>query len=195
MMSNQDYRQPSSQNSSSSGTGSSGGNVSSSSSSSDRGYGSDMLAKASELAGEAAGKVKEGASDTAASIRGGVKHLLDDQVHTGAHMVEKLAASAKRAAQDLDRDSPQLAGMVRALADRLDGYAENLEGVTADELLKNATDFTRRQPALTFGLAALAGFFVMRTLKSAQTSASISSPSIQPSHPERRQTAGSFHGA
>ncbi|HJP69782.1 MAG TPA: hypothetical protein VJ846_12860, partial [Sphingomicrobium sp.] len=136
----------------------------------------------------------ETASETAASIGGEVKQLLDRQVSGGATMVGHLANSAKRAAEELDRDAPQLASVVRAFADRMDGYAGNLNNKTVDQLVKGASDFTRRQPALMFGLAAVAGFFAMRTLKS--TPSKVSSPSIQPSHPgQGHASSSSFHGS
>ena len=59
----------------------------------------------------------------------------------------------------------------------MDGYAEGLQDQTVEQLTQRASDFTRRQPALVLGLAAVAGFFMFRTWKSAQP---VSSPSIQP---------------
>jgi ElaB/YqjD/DUF883 family membrane-anchored ribosome-binding protein len=180
-MSNQDFRPSTSHTSSPNRSGASSS-------------ASDVIAKASELAGEAANKVKDSASETAATIGGEVKQLLDQQVSGGATMVARLANSAKRAAEELDRDAPQLAGVVRAFADRMDGYSGNLQNQTVDQLLKGASDFTRRQPALMFGLAAVAGFFVMRTLKS--TPNTVSSPSIQPSQSDRNSnSSSSTHGA
>jgi hypothetical protein len=69
------------------------------------------------------------------------------------------------------------ADLVRSFATRVDGYAEGLQDQTVDQLARAASDYTRRQPALVFGLAALAGFFAFRTMKSAQ---SVTSPPIQP---------------
>jgi ElaB/YqjD/DUF883 family membrane-anchored ribosome-binding protein len=155
---------------------------------------SDVMARASQLAGEAANKVRDSASQTAATIGGEVKQLLDQQVSGGAAMVGHLATSAKRAADELDREAPQLAGVVRAFADRMDGYAGNLQDQTVDQLVKGASDFTRRQPALMFGLAAVAGFFVMRTLKSAPVK--LPSPPIQPSQPGATPYSSSLsHGS
>jgi hypothetical protein len=37
---------------------------------------------------------------------------------------------------------------------------------SVEELVRTASDFTRRQPALVFGLASLAGFVLLRVLKS-----------------------------
>jgi hypothetical protein len=59
----------------------------------------------------------------------------------------------------------------------VDGYANRLENQTVEQLTKTASDYTRQQPALVFGLAAVAGFFAFRTFKNTQ---SVSSPPIQP---------------
>jgi hypothetical protein len=45
--------------------------------------------------------------------------------------------------------------------------ADGLRDQSVDELVRAASDYTRRQPAVVFGLAALAGFFALRTFKSA----------------------------
>ncbi len=74
--------------------------------------------------------------------------------------------SAKSAADSLDQTAPQLAGVVRSAADRIEGFSRDIRGQSVDELMKAATDFTRRQPAMVFGLASVAGFFLFRLLKS-----------------------------
>jgi hypothetical protein len=138
----------------------------------------DALSTASSFAEETAGKVKQAASDTAETLTGEVKDLLNRQVGSGSDMLGCVARSARRAAEDLERDAPQIAGLVRTLASRVDGYAQGLQDQSVDQLWRSASDYTRRQPALVFGLAAIAGFFALRTLKSTP---SIPAPSIQPS--------------
>ena len=132
---------------------------------------------------------KEAASEVASTIGGHVKDLLDTQLGSGADIIGQLGSSAKRAAEDLAQNAPQLAGLVRGVADRIEGYADDLRDQTVDDVLRSASNFTRRQPALVFGLAALAGFFALRTLKS-------SAPRPQP---YRDRAARSFtdehHGA
>ena len=71
-----------------------------------------------------------------------------------------------------------IAGLVGALANKVDDFAEDMQDRTVDHLTRSVTDFTRRQPALVFGMAALAGFFVYRAVKNA---APLEAPSIQPS--------------
>jgi outer membrane receptor protein involved in Fe transport len=155
---------------------------------------SDAFSTASALAGEAATKAKQAASDSAATVTEQVKQLLDHQVNSGADMVRHLAGAVNRAAQELDRDAPQLAGLVRTAAGRMDGYADGLRNQSVEQLMRAASDFTRRQPAMVFGLAALAGFFALRTLKSAPSS--VASPPIQPAIPPGQYDRSSeFHGA
>jgi hypothetical protein len=52
------------------------------------------------------------------------------------------------------------------VGDRIESYADDMRDQSVDELFRSASNFTRRQPALVFGLAALAGFFALRTIKS-----------------------------
>jgi hypothetical protein len=54
--------------------------------------------------------------------------------------------------------------------------------------MRTASDFTRRQPALVFGLASLAGFVLLRVLKS-------SSPDNSRDHgADRFERSRQFHG-
>jgi hypothetical protein len=138
------------------------------------------LANASSFAGQAADKARQVATETAANITDEVKGLLNRQVGGGADILGSVARSARLAAADMDRDAPEIAGLVRTFASRVDGYSQNLRGQSVDQLWRNAADFTRRQPAVVFGLAALAGFFALRLVKS---SPSVSAPPIAPSQP------------
>ncbi len=142
---------------------------------------SGALSSVSSMAGDVATKAQQAVSDTADTVTEQVKGLLDRQVGRGADMVGHVAGAMRRVAQELDRDAPQLAGLVRTAGDRMDGYAEDLQDQSVEQLIRTASAFTRRQPALVFGLAALAGFLALRTLKSAPSS--VTSPPIQPSHP------------
>jgi ABC-type transporter Mla subunit MlaD len=151
----------------------------------------EATSTASAFAEEATGKVKQAASETAETLTGEVKELLNRQVGGGADMLCHMARSARRAADDLEHDSPQVAGLARSLASQVDRYADGLRDQSIDEIWRTAADFTRRQPALVFGLAALAGFFALRTVKS---SPSISAPPIQPSHPHEPGLGGAAHG-
>jgi ElaB/YqjD/DUF883 family membrane-anchored ribosome-binding protein len=179
-MSNQEFR------SGASGEGRSG----QSSTSKMQNVASDAFSQATDMAKEAGAKARKVASDTASTVTDQVKELLDRQIGSGADMAGYFASSAKLAADDLSRQSPVLGGFVRSFADKVEDYATDLQDQTVEQLARAASDFTRRQPALVFGLAALAGFFMFRTMKSAPSTAA---PSIQPdqgspmrsSHPQQ----------
>jgi hypothetical protein len=137
-----------------------------------------VASQAFSSASAMAGNDKTKQASAVATVTEQVKQLLNRQVDSGADMMGHVAEAVKRAAQELDRDAPQVAGMVRTAAEQMNGYADGLRHQSAEQLMRGASDFTRRQPAVVFGLAALAGFFVLRTLKSTPSSAA--SPPIQP---------------
>lgn len=143
---------------------------------------SQALSQASSVARDAGTKARQAAADTASDVAAQVKDALDRQIGTGANMAGHFASSVRLAADDLASQSPLLSGAVRSFADKVETYADGMKDQTVEELVRTASDFTRRQPALVFGLAALAGFVIFRTVKSAP---SVSAPPIQPtSHGE-----------
>jgi hypothetical protein len=113
---------------------------------------------------------QEQQSGPVSTITSQVQDALDQQVAQGAKVVTKVAKSASRAADELENDAPQLAGLVRGIARRVEEYSHDLETRSVSDLYQAASDFTRRQPSFVFGLAALAGFLALRTLKSGPTS-------------------------
>ena len=144
----------------------------------------EAFSKASSAARDAGETAKRAAADVASGMSDQVMGILNDQLGVGAKSATRFAGSMRVAADDLKHENPMLAGLVGGFAHNLDHYAARLEDQTVQELAKGASDLTRRQPALMFGLAALVGFFAFRTFKNASPS-SVTSPSIQPtySHP------------
>ncbi|MGA6998961.1 MAG: hypothetical protein WBZ22_22315 [Pseudolabrys sp.] len=150
----------------------------------------EAFSKASDTARDAGEKAKRAAADAASSMSDHVMGLLNDQLGVGAQSANRFAGSMRVAADDLEHENPMLAGLVRGFAHNVDHYADRLEDQTVEQLAKSASDLTRRQPALMFVLAALAGFFAFRTFKSA-SARSVASPPIQPTHYHR---PGDNHG-
>jgi hypothetical protein len=151
----------------------------------------EAFSKASDMAQEAAGRAKRAAADGASTVTTQVKELLDRQVSHSADIAGHFVGSARLAADDLDQHSPQLAGLVRIFADRVESYSDDLRDRSIEGLVQAASDITRRQPALVFGLAALTGFVVFRSFRSAPSS--VPSPSIQPRQEHQGQGASDFH--
>lgn len=158
---------------------------------------SDGTSKLSESSQQVAQSAKHAAQEAGAAVTSHVRDMLDQQVGSGAEMVRHLAGSAKTAARDLDQNAPQIAGLVHGLAQKIDSVADSMEGQSAEQLVGAVSGFVRRQPAVTFGLAALAGFFVLRTVKSASHASSTRPAPSSPSPygaASRGTGAGEFHG-
>jgi hypothetical protein len=126
----------------------------------------DTASKIADAAREAGGQAKQAASSLASDATKQAKGFLNMQVTAGADMVDHVVDSARIAAENLEREVPQLAGLVRSVADRAGDFSQDLRGQTVGDLIRTASDFTRKQPALVFGLASLAGFLAFRLLKS-----------------------------
>ena len=149
---------------------------------------SEAAANVSEIARDTGTQAKQAFLDTASSAKDQVKDILDRQLGAGVEIVGQFANSVRLAATDMEQHSPLIAGLVGALANKVDDFAEEMQDRTVDHLTRSMTDFTRRQPALVFGMAALAGFFVYRAVKNAVP---LEAPSIQPtSEPGMRMSNG-----
>ena len=136
----------------------------------------EALTMASGAAREAGTKAQQIASDAASSVNEQVREMLDKQIGESWNFAGQIASSFKVAADDLSQKSPFAAGLVRNLAEKVETYAEEFQDQTVEQVFRSAADFTRRQPAVVFGLAALAGFLILRTAKTAH----VASPSISP---------------
>jgi ElaB/YqjD/DUF883 family membrane-anchored ribosome-binding protein len=134
------------------------------------------------------GSARDEEAGIPSTITSEVRGALDQQVAKGARMMTNVAQSARRAADELETDAPQIAGLVRGVADRVEEYSRSLENQSVTEIYQAASDFTRRQPAVVFGVAALAGFFALRTLKSSSRSPGRGIPTNSPQSEE-------FHGS
>jgi hypothetical protein len=152
----------------------------------------EAASKIADTAREAADQAKQAASSLASDATKQAKGFLNMQVTAGADMVGHVVDSARIAADNLDQDAPQLAGLVRSAADRAEEFSQDLRGRTVEDLIRTASDFTRKQPALVFGLASLAGFLAFRIVKSAP-------PEHHTEHERGSERfeprAGQFHGA
>jgi hypothetical protein len=95
-----------------------------------------------------------------------VSKKVDDQKLRGVEAIRALAGAADTAAQQLEQQSPQVAGYVRGAAERVRGLSKTIEERNLSELLRNATDAAKSNPAAFFAGAVLAGFALSRFLKS-----------------------------
>lgn len=138
------------------------------------------FAGASDAVREAGAKIADTMSEAKAAVTDHFKDMLDQQISNHISAVGQIAGSVKRAATDIEDKSPLASSLVRSLSGKVEQFAETYEDETVEQLIWSASDFTRRQPALVFGIAAFAGFLVFRSIKNAPTSQP--APSIQPAN-------------
>lgn len=132
----------------------------------------EAVSKIADVAQQAGSQAKQTASALASEANQKAKGFLNQQVASGAELVGHVADSARCAADNLDQSAPHLAELVRGAAEKVEEFSRDMRGQTAEDLMRTASDFTRRQPALVFGLASLAGFMLFRVLKAGPSSGS-----------------------
>lgn len=95
-----------------------------------------------------------------------VEELAEQGKEAGYERSVGLANAARRAADDLEGSSPEIARHVRTAADSIESVATSLRERSVGDLMQDATGFARQQPAAFFGAAVLAGFAIARFAKS-----------------------------
>ncbi len=150
--------------------------------------GRDLKDKAIGLAGSSSDAIKDQASefvdaakDVASQATDKLKQTVDGQKNAGAEYVgslaetirraARLAETIRRAAREFDGDLPIAGTYIRKAAAQVEGVADTIRTGNFNDLVRGAQSFARRQPVALLGMAVLAGFGVVRFLKSsAETS-------------------------
>ena len=140
--------------------------------------GRDLKDKAIGLAGSSSDAIKDQASefvdaakDVASQATDKLRQTVDGQKNAGAEYVGSLAETIRRAAREFDSDLPIAGTYIRKAAAQVEGVADTIRTGSFNDLIRGAQSFARRQPTALLGMAALAGFGVVRFLKSsAETS-------------------------
>jgi hypothetical protein len=111
------------------------------------------------------------AKDVASQASDKLKKAVDAQKSAGAEYVSSLAGTIRRAAKEFDGDLPMAGTYIRKAAAQVEGVADTIKTGNFNDLVKGAQSFARRQPTAFLGMAVLAGFGVVRFLKSSATDA------------------------
>src|SRR4051812_33891281 len=135
--------------------------------------GRDLKDKATGLASASADTIKEQASefadkakDFASQTGDRVKQTVNEQRGAGADYVGSLADTMRRAAREFDADLPIAGTYIRKAAAQVESVSDAVRTGDFEDLVKGAQSFARRQPTAFLGLSVLAGFGVIRFLKS-----------------------------
>lgn len=143
--------------------------------------GRDLKDKAIDLAGTSSETIKDQASefvgvakDVASQATDKLKQTVDGQKSAGADYVGSLAETIRRAAKEFDSDLPIAGTYIRKAASQVAGAADTIRTGNFNDIVRRAQSFARRQPTAFLGMAVLAGFGVVRFLKSTADNAEVS---------------------
>jgi len=128
----------------------------------------------------ARGKFKD-AADAAQDVASGTADQLQGQARekqrSGADFIERFAGNIREAARAFESDAPFAARGIDSAAEYVEDAAEKIRNGSFRDLVDNATDFAKRQPAAFLGISVLAGFAAVRFLRASGGGASSSSRS------------------
>jgi ElaB/YqjD/DUF883 family membrane-anchored ribosome-binding protein len=127
--------------------------------------GATALSKVGEAAQQAGSQVREKAGALAVEAGEKAKGFLGNQVEAGADFLGHIGRSATAAADTLEADAPQLAGLVRGMATSVADLSKTVREQTPEALVETASTYVRHNPALVLSVAAVCGFAVTRLLQ------------------------------
>ncbi|WP_246093955.1 MULTISPECIES: hypothetical protein [Mesorhizobium] len=113
---------------------------------------------------------KDYAGTVAADAAGAFKEAVESNKTAGADAIANIAHSVKEAADDIEKQSPQVAGMVRSAAEGVERISTDIRDRNVGELMDSVTKFAQRQPAAFFGVGILAGVMLTRIMRSSDRS-------------------------
>jgi hypothetical protein len=116
-----------------------------------KGHASDFMDAAKDMTGQATDKLKE---------------AVNERTSAGAEYVGNLADTMRRAAKEFDTDLPIAGTYIRKAAGQVESVSDSIKNGNLNDLVRNAQSFARRQPTAFLGIAVLAGFGLVRFLKS-----------------------------
>lgn len=135
--------------------------------------GRDLRDKAASITDSSSEEIKNHASefvdaakDVASQATDKLKQTVDGQKSAGAEYVGSLADTIRRAAREFDGDLPIAGTYIRKAASQVEGVADTIRTGNFKDLVRGAQSFARQQPTAFLGVAVLAGFGVVRFLKS-----------------------------
>jgi gas vesicle protein len=124
-----------------------------------------MVGSSSEAIKDQASEFVDAAKDVASQATDKLKQTVDGQKNAGAEYVGNLADTMRRAAREFDGDLPIAGVYIRKAASQIEGVSDSIKTGNFQDLVRGAQSFARRQPTAFLGMAVLAGFGVVRFLK------------------------------
>jgi len=148
-----------------------------------------------------AATVAESAKDLASQAGEKLLDSVEQQKAASADFVSGMAGAIRRAANEFG-EVPHAAQYIRLAADQIDTVSDAFRRRDVNQLVADVQGFARRQPTAFLGAAVVAGFAIVRFLKTSTAGASAgngqgtdrrddgSSRSMQSSHAGRSPSGG-----
>jgi hypothetical protein len=125
----------------------------------------EALRAATDTARDTFKQAADAANDVASGAVDQLQEQTRQQQRTGADFVERFAGNIREAAHAFESDAPFAARGINSAAEYVEDAAEKIRNGSFRDLVDNATDFAKRQPAAFLGISVLAGFAAVRFLK------------------------------
>lgn len=109
---------------------------------------------------------KEAAQSIAGSAGEAITSTIEEQKSAGAAAVAKAAQSAREAAEGLEKDAPQIAGIIKTAATSVENFSNDIKDKTVTEIMDGVADFAQRRPMAFLACGVVAGMLVSRMLTS-----------------------------
>jgi hypothetical protein len=122
----------------------------------------DALRASTDVAQDKLQEAAETAKNVASDAVDQLQDKAREQQRSGADFVERFAGNIREAARAFEADAPFAARGINSAAEYVEDAAEKIRNGSLRDLVDNATDFARRQPAAFLGITVLAGFAAVR---------------------------------
>jgi len=132
--------------------------------------GGALLAANESGAGAGTERLVTQVRDQVSSLRGQagdrVRGFADDGKARAASMIDEFGGVLSDAARSVDeRLGEDYGRYAHRAADAVSSFAGSVRDKSVDDIIDNTRDFVRKSPAVAIGIAAVAGFALMRVIK------------------------------
>jgi hypothetical protein len=127
-----------------------------------------LVTAAQDTAQNLAEPLKEKALEIAEPLKDKALEVAKEQKDAGADQLRLLARAMRSASEAVQSDVPKFADYVKSLSGKLDQVSSDIRESELDELGQTMNAFAKRNPALVFGGAMVAGLALSRFLKSSR---------------------------
>jgi hypothetical protein len=135
----------------------------------------DALRASSDIARDNFQEAADAAKDAASGAADQFQDQAREKQRSGADFIERFAGNIREAARAFENDAPFAARGINSAAEYVEDAAEKIRSGSLRDLVDNATDFAKRQPAAFLGISVLTGFAAVRFLRASGGAGSSSS--------------------